>query len=253
MLETILITALSSALILKSSSFTPKSPTPHIAFTQVLPEKNFVSYAVEKDDTLSTISQKYYGTEDHWTMLWNDNSSIADPEILEEGKLLNVRAEKSDSPELLHSELAQKEAHLITKKNEKYLEDIGYEKVKQPETPASQPKQAVIVVAESFTPSPVIQISVIPQNNSSTISEEAITYLGNCEAGMDPAKNTGNGYYGAFQFSASTWRSMNTGYERADLAPIEVQKAAVQQLLQRSSIYTQFPGCANKMRSAKII
>jgi hypothetical protein len=46
---------------------------------------------------------------------------------------------------------------------------------------------------------------------------------------------------------------MNTGYERADLAPLEVQKVAVRQLLQRSSIYNQFPGCAHKMHSEGLI
>jgi hypothetical protein len=70
---------------------------------------------------------------------------------------------------------------------------------------------------------------------------------------MNPARNSGNGYYGAFQFSYGTWKSLNTGYERADLAPIEVQKAAVKQLLQRSSIHAQFPGCASKMRNAGLI
>ena len=164
---------------------------------------------------------------------------------------MNIRANKSENPEVLHDELSQKESQLADAKNEQYLESIGYVKAKQPEN--SQTKQVVMptIVTETLTPAPVVQSSTTPR--ASTISDEAITYLGNCEAGMDPAKNTGNGYYGAFQFSASTWKSMNTGYERADLAPIEVQKAAVQQLLQRSSIYSQFPGCANKMRSANII
>ena len=116
---------------------------------------------------------------------------------------------------------------------------------------ASDAVQPTIMPTPTVAQAPVQQAAAPAVPN--VISEEAITYLGTCEAGMDPAKNTGNGYYGAFQFSYGTWKSMNTGYERADLAPIEVQKAAVQKLLSRSSIYTQFPGCAKKMRSAGLI
>ncbi len=82
-------------------------------------------------------------------------------------------------------------------------------------------------------------------NGSLTAAQ--IQFLGNCEAGMNPTRNSGNGYYGAFQFSLGTWNAMGTGYARADLAPLDVQIRAVQNLLSRSSIFGQFPGCANQM------
>ncbi len=85
------------------------------------------------------------------------------------------------------------------------------------------------------------------------LSDAAIQFLGNCESGMTANRNSGNGFYGAFQFSIGTWNSMATGYARADLAPLGVQIQAVQQLLSRSSIYSQFPGCARKMQAAGII
>lgn len=102
---------------------------------------------------------------------------------------------------------------------------------------------------------------IIPQFNTKRapaiarepLSEVQINFLGICESGMSADRNSGNGYYGAFQFSINTWNSMNTGYERADLAPIEVQINAVKELLSRSSIWTQFPGCAAKMQSAGIL
>lgn len=80
-----------------------------------------------------------------------------------------------------------------------------------------------------------------------------IQYLGSCESGMTATRNSGNGYYGAFQFSAGTWNAMGTGYARADLAPLDVQIQAVQQLLSRSSIFGQFPGCANSMVAAGLL
>lgn len=85
------------------------------------------------------------------------------------------------------------------------------------------------------------------------LSPAAIQFLGMCESGMTPTRNSGNGYYGAFQFSISTWNAMDTGYGRADLAPLDVQIEAVQKLLSRSSIYNQFPACALKMAAAGLI
>ena len=39
-------------------------------------------------------------------------------------------------------------------------------------------------------------------------TEESWARLRKCEAGGDYTINTGNGYYGAYQFNASTWRSV---------------------------------------------
>lgn len=88
------------------------------------------------------------------------------------------------------------------------------------------------------------------------LSEAQITALGTCESGMTATRNSGNGFYGAFQFTKSTWRSSapapyNTGDPHE--APLDAQKQAVQNLLSRSSIFTQFPGCANKMRASGIL
>jgi hypothetical protein len=85
------------------------------------------------------------------------------------------------------------------------------------------------------------------------LSPAAIQFLGMCESGMTPTRNSGNGYYGAFQFSIGTWNAMATGYARADLAPLEVQIEAVQKLLSRSSIFSQFPACARKMAAAGLL
>ncbi len=85
------------------------------------------------------------------------------------------------------------------------------------------------------------------------LSSAQIEFLGKCESGMTWNRNSGNGFYGAFQFTIPTWNAMATGYDRADHAPLEVQITAVQKLLSRSSIYSQFPGCAKKMSAAGLI
>ncbi len=66
-----------------------------------------------------------------------------------------------------------------------------------------------------------------------------------CETGGNYQTNTGNGYYGAYQFSISTWNSLNTGYARADQAPASVQDKAIIANTIRSGggLATQNPGC----------
>lgn len=111
-----------------------------------------------------------------------------------------------------------------------------------------------IVEAETTLVEAVEQeIQTVEKEIPKVLSDEAINFLGNCESGMNPATNTGNGYYGAFQFSYGTWQSMGTAYERADLAPLEVQIDAVQRLVARSNIYGQFPACAQRMQSLGLI
>ena len=85
------------------------------------------------------------------------------------------------------------------------------------------------------------------------LGPSAIKFLGNCESGNNPTTNTGNGYYGAFQFTIGTWNAMATGYTRADLAPYNVQVAAVHKLLNQASIFSQFPSCAIKMKNMGLI
>ena len=257
MIETLLTTVLSSALILKNPSVSPTPQHLQISNTRVLPEKNYVTYVVGKNENLADVSQKYYGSVDYWTNIWNDNPWITDPDNVE-GKTISINMLKTSKPEALTSDFKKKQDEL----NQAYLASIGYETTTvsnesivlpsnqpSPEKDTRESVSPTAVQPTTQTATPVVTQAPTVAANTSAISDEAITYLGNCEAGMNPTKNTGNGYYGAFQFSAGTWNSMNTGYARADLAPIEVQKAAVKQLIQRSSVYSQFPTCANKMRS----
>lgn len=233
MIDTLLTTVFASTLFI-SSAMPAQPAAPKMTFTQTLPEKQYISYTAQENESLQAISLRYYGATEYWTNVWNDNPTVKDPEAIVAGTHLNIRHEKPAEAAALEDVLQSNHDALLAEKNEAYLAQLALMKPTQ----APLPTQA-----------PVAQ----PANVASPISEEAITYLGNCEAGMNPTRNSGNGYYGAFQFSYGTWKSLNTGYERADLAPIEVQKAAVKQLLQRSSIYNQFPGCARKMRSAGLI
>jgi Transglycosylase-like domain len=72
--------------------------------------------------------------------------------------------------------------------------------------------------------------------------------LRRCESGGNYAENTGNGYYGAYQFSAATWHGLGLPGLPSDAAPA-VQDRAAQQLQARSG-WGQWPSCSRLLRLA---
>ena len=106
MITTIITGVLASAVMAATSFVTPvKVPTTPIAFTQVLPVADFVSYIVVSGDTLESIALQRYGDKAYFTTLWNDNQWIVDPNDLKEGSLLKIRANKPAKPDALVSEV----------------------------------------------------------------------------------------------------------------------------------------------------
>lgn len=103
------------------------------------------------------------------------------------------------------------------------------------------PAAPVVVEAPSPTPPP----TPAPRASGGPTPEQ-LAELRQCESGGNYQANTGNGYYGAYQFLPSTWRSMNTGYDMPHTAPPEVQDDAAYRLIVRSG-WGQFPACARKM------
>ncbi|HLG68004.1 MAG TPA: transglycosylase family protein [Acidimicrobiales bacterium] len=69
--------------------------------------------------------------------------------------------------------------------------------------------------------------------------------LRNCESGGNYADDTGNGFYGAYQFSLGTWQSLGYSGLPSD-APPSVQDAAARQLQARSG-WGQWPACSAKL------
>jgi hypothetical protein len=66
--------------------------------------------------------------------------------------------------------------------------------------------------------------------------------LRECESGDDYQADTGNGFYGAYQFSEATWAGL--GYPgRPDEEPAAMQDQAAQQLQARSG-WGNWPACA---------
>lgn len=203
-------------------AFISPTPTPQASTSQTIKIEETKIYAVMEGDSLISIAKEQFGSVDYWTNLWNANPWIDDYNTIEKEWKLKI-PEKTEKPEELEKELSEK----LAKRHTAYI-----------------PVQ-----------SPTAQIEAKPVVTGTTgpLNDTQINFLGNCESGMTRERNSGNGYYGAFQFSEGTWRSMGTSYARADLSPLEVQIDAVQRLVARSSIFTQFPGCAARMRDEGLL
>jgi hypothetical protein len=66
-----------------------------------------------------------------------------------------------------------------------------------------------------------------------------------CESNNRYTTNTGNGYYGAYQFSLQTWRGMGLTGLPSDASPAAQDAAA--QKLQAARGWQPWPGCSRKL------
>lgn len=199
--------------------------------SQTIAKEEIRDYLVKEGDTISIIAEKEYGSKDYWINIWSENPWIENPNLIEKDWKLKLNENKPTSIATLSSDLKEK-----LEKQTKVTAIV----------PAPTDAQVVNPIQTATAVSATTTLG-------GPLTVAQINFLGTCESGMTATRNSVNGYYGAFQFSIPTWNSMGTGYERADLAPIEVQVGAVQRLLTRSSIFTQFPGCARKMQALGIL
>ena len=217
------------------TSLLSPAPTPAPKTSQIPPQEMGI-YRVKEGDSLQSIAKAKYGSEDYWTNIVADNEIIKDPNLIEKDWELKIEIKKTDKPKEINIEVVQK--------------SVPQTQAQAVEKSIIQPTPSVnSSVAQSPTPTALQTPAATPRS----LTEAQINFLGSCESGMTASRNSGNGFYGAFQFTIGTWKSMGTGYERADLAPIEVQIDAVQRLVARSNIFGQLPACSTRMRSLGLL
>ena len=101
-------------------------------------------------------------------------------------------------------------------------------------------------IASVVTKEPKKQIEIVGTKSSTSFSgsfSEALARLRSCEGSY--TSNTGNGYYGAYQFDKRTWGNYG-GYELASDAPADVQDEKAWQTYKARG-WQPWPTCKVKM------
>ena len=85
-----------------------------------------------------------------------------------------------------------------------------------------------------------------PRRPQAPPTAENFARLRQCESGGNYAINTGNGYYGAYQFSSGTWRSLGYSGLPSQASAATQDEAAAK--LQAQQGWRPWPGCSRKLR-----
>jgi transglycosylase-like protein len=108
----------------------------------------------------------------------------------------------------------------------------------------AQAQAAAAIAVEQARMAAKAAVAAVPVV-SAPAGDAAFQQLTYCEAGGDYTRNSGNGYYGAYQYSLSTWNDYD-GYTRPDLAPASVQDARAHADVARRG-WSAWPACARKL------
>ena len=103
------------------------------------------------------------------------------------------------------------------------------------------------VLKEEVTKQPVEQLQTVgtKERPASSAGEGVWGALAQCESHGNPSINTGNGFYGMYQFSLPTWRAMGgSGLPSEASAEEQTMRA---QILQQRAGWGQWPACARKL------
>lgn len=91
---------------------------------------------------------------------------------------------------------------------------------------------------------PVTQIVVVGTAPLSTSLQQWLYALRECESGGNYQDNTGNGYYGAYQFSEGTWERLGYSGLPSSASPSTQDQAIILNTVRSSGgLATQNPGC----------
>lgn len=162
------------------------------------------------------------------------NQDIHNLEQLKQEREIDLEKTKSDLKN------TQKDKERLQKKSKQQIRQIKeLNKKLQAKRKVQQSLAAAALDRATFTHRTYAQ--PIPSGSLATW----LSKLRACESGGNYQINTGNGYYGAYQFAAATWNHWDTGYSYAHLAPASVQDATIIKNTKASSggLATQNPGC----------
>jgi hypothetical protein len=109
--------------------------------------------------------------------------------------------------------------------------------------PAPRPHPVAVAAARAAEPAPAAEPVAVAAPAAGP--RDPFAALRQCESGGNYGTDTGNGYYGAYQFTAGTWRSLGFGGLPSQ-APPAVQDRAARELQARRG-WGQWPSCARRL------
>lgn len=110
---------------------------------------------------------------------------------------------------------------------------------------AAEAQAAAAAAAQAASAAKAARKHAVAHVVTATASGDAFAQLRYCEAGGDYTRNSGNGYFGAYQYNIGSWGNYG-GFARADLAPPSVQDAKAQ-ADQAARGWSPWPACARKL------
>jgi hypothetical protein len=107
--------------------------------------------------------------------------------------------------------------------------------------PPPAPTPAAVVAGSSVHASAPQLTKQTHSANTGSVAGSKLSAIANCESGSNPATNTGNGFYGKYQFTLSTWQSVGgSGLPSSASEAEQDQRAAMLYTQQGSS---PWPDC----------
>jgi hypothetical protein len=167
--------------------------------------------------------------------LHDANPSVSNPNIIRAGQRLVIpEADALTSSRATGKRATPKVKPVVKKK--KVVKKKVRKKVAIPTKRTLKkvkPKKKRVVVAKK------------PRRTTKVASRGVWDRLAQCESGGNWSINTGNGFYGGVQFTASTWHAMG-GTGLPHQASRETQIAIAKKLQARAG-WGQWPGCSSKL------
>lgn len=176
-------------------------------------EKKITKITVKKGEFLSKIAKKYDTT---WRRIYDANKHIKHPDVIKPGDKIRI---PDNNEKLKHRKLP--------------IQHIA--KVAKP----------VKYSTRAYTaPKPQIRYTAASNFSSGSVWDR----LAQCESGGNWSINTGNGYYGGLQFTASTWLSNGGGiYASLPNLATREQQIAIATKLQAARGWSPWPACSAQL------
>jgi resuscitation-promoting factor RpfA len=111
--------------------------------------------------------------------------------------------------------------------------------------PARRPAVRTVVAAGGLTATALIAAESLAPVVADAATANDFARLRLCESGGNYADNTGNGYYGAYQFDLTTWHGLGYSGLPSDASPATQDEAA--RRLQADRGWQPWPACSAKL------